>query len=522
MFVDYDLFLKVTLGFYKYFWCRLMKSHLFLLCILFIQIQLLSQPISGYVKNNAQQGLADKSVEVYMTIDGNYVIGSDLTASNGYFVTSSYTDIEDEHNQIEGIVYTAGSNSANIEINTISSSNVIIKLFDITGQEVYKFQGENTGKKIYPLPVSQFANALYISAVTVNGKTDVNKILSIDDKLYFGKTSSLVKKSSLNKNSLTSTLDSIIVSGDAIKRTTFTYNLSISGSYSVGNLVVDSNYVNLILDVKKLMEWKQTNNQLSNALVNISGQEKITDANGRANFYIPSGRNTLNITHPQIYDRETILRIEKDSTHTEYILDTLNFTSAMMDMYNDIFGRIWPGWGYQASQWAEPPIIYIVADTTQEPDRGRVLQQIAKIDTVLKPAYTTPKHPEGLLKNMQIRVGLNPPAFETPGYYMITWDDIAPNGGLTYVQTDTTTGKILYAHTVYNELLSHFEMEYATIHELSTGISAAGRSNALPSVWNLPSPSWEERNFTPTDLQMILYQYTRPLKNKIIDKDEGF
>jgi hypothetical protein len=65
-------------------------------------------------------------------------------------------------------------------------------------------------------------------------------------------------------------------------------------------------------------------------------------------------------------------------------------------------------------------------------------------------------------------------------------------------------------------------MERITIHELSSGISAAGRSNALSSVWNLPVPSWEERNFTPTDLQMILYQYTRPLKNKIIDKDDGF
>lgn len=49
-----------------------------------------------------------------------------------------------------------------------------------------------------------------------------------------------------------------------------------------------------------------------------------------------------------------------------------------------------------------------------------------------------------------------------------------------------------------------------------------GRSNDIPSVWNLPLPSYEERNFVPTDLQIILYQYSRPPGNKIVDKDDGF
>jgi hypothetical protein len=290
---------------------------------------------------------------------------------------------------------------------------------------------------------------------------------------------------------------------------------------------VDSHSVNVSIVVKKLMEWKQANNQLANALVNISGIEKTTDANGQAIFTnIPSGRNSLIITHSEIYKRETILRLENDSTHTEYILDTLNYPNQLMDFTDVLLGKkiiyqndtiIYKMRG----RWTKPLIFYIVADTTQEPDRARFLQQKAKIDTVLVPAYTSPLYPEGFLKDYQIEVGLNPP-YNQEGYYIIQWFNIAPTLGLTSANTDTTTGEILYAKTTYNELLDDYEMDYLTIHELGTGLSNAGRENALPSVWNLPLPSYQNRNFAPTDLQMILYQYSRPPGNKIIDKDNGW
>ena len=160
-----------------------------------------------------------------------------------------------------------------------------------------------------------------------------------------------------------------------------------------------------------------------------------------------------------------------------------------MDFYDDVFGRDWPGWGYKSSRWEQQPIFYIVADTTQEPGRWRALQQIAKIDTVLKPTYTTPEYPEGFLKDVQIQIGTNPPD-QIPRYIVIKWDNIAPALGLTSVETDTTTGKILYAQTRYNELLTDYEMDRVTIHELSSTLSTAGRSNALPSVWNLPIPGY--------------------------------
>lgn len=191
-----------------------------------------------------------------------------------------------------------------------------------------------------------------------------------------------------------------------------------------------------------------------------------------------------------------------------------------MNFYDPVFGRTDPFLhGEQTNRWAEPPIFYIVADTTTEPGRWRALQQIAKIDTVLAPAYTSPVYPEGFLKNYQVEIGLNPPWQN--GYYIIEWEEISPDIALTYVESDTTSGDILKARTTYNSLADAYTMERVTIHELSSGMSFAARSNDIPSVWNT-SPSYEERNFVPTDLQMILYQYSRPPGNKIVDKDDGF
>lgn len=483
---------------------------------------------TGKVVNNTQQGLEGKKVEIYFNQGNGQQKYHGWTDNQGDFTINQYsTPVEQEKTLPTG--YSISQNypnpfnpKTNIDITLPKTSKIKIRTYNTLGEQIHNIEQElTTGTNKIPLNFNNNASGIYIAQIIIDDKYIQNKKMI----MIHGTINNIqqTKKQQLQKNNTTTNIDSIVITGDAIKRKTFTgFPQYTTNNIDLGPLQVDSNYVNLILDVKKLMEWKQANNQLANALVNVSGQEKITDTNGQVNFITPSGRNTLKITHPQIYDRETILRLENDSTHTEYILDTLNYPQAYMDFYNYTFGRNSPGWSYQASQWAEPPIIYIVADTTTEPGRWRALQQIAKIDTVLKPAYTTPRYPEGFLKDVQIQIGTNPPAWQTPGYYIIEWVNIAPNGGLTGVKTDTTTGKILSANTQYNELLSHFEMEYLSIHELSTGISATGRSNALSSVWNLPVPSWDERNFTESDKKMILYQYTRPPGNKIIDKDKEY
>jgi hypothetical protein len=499
--------------------------------LLLLTLNVLSQTFTGKVVNNLSQGLESKKVEVHLTIDGVYTKFLDWTDALGNFSadSASTSGINDENLLPDcfdvSLNYPQPFNPKTIfNVTLPHNSQISVDVFTILGERVFIMD-----KKEYPAGLSKlvielngFSNGVYIARINIDDKYFISRKMLL---LYGSQHAKDFSVSVLNKNNGIIMLDSISVSGDAIYKKTVYYGQQITlGNYDVGNIQVDSHFVNLSLTVRKLMECTQTNNQQTNALVNVSGQEAMTDANGQAIFNnIPSGRNTLTITHPEIYTRETILRLENDSTHTEYILDTLNYPQVLMDFTDEILGKIINGQPYKMrGRWTEPPIFYIVADTTTEEGRWRANQQIAKIDTVLAPAYTTPQYPEGFLKNYQVEVGLNPPPTLTPGYYVIDWQNIAPNIGLTGVTSDTASGKILSARTTYNINLTPYEMDRTIIHELSSGLSATGRNNSIPSVWNLPVAPYEYRNFAPTDLQMILYQYSRPPGNKIVDKDDGF
>jgi hypothetical protein len=503
---------------------------IFFCLILLFTFNVLSQTFTGKVVNNFVQGLEGKKVEIYFNNDGVNKRFLDWTDANGNFFADSAGTLDVDDKNILPIGFNISLNYPQpfnpktiFNIDLPRNSQISADVFTILGERILSIDKKeySAGNHKLIIELNGFSNGVYIARINIDDKYFVaRKLLLLYGSQHANENNGVII-SNLKKPTTTTNIDSVVITGDAIKKKVITgFPQYTQDNIDLGTFMVDSNYVNLILDVKKLMEWKQTNNQLSNALVNVSGREATTDANGQATFNIPSGKNSLTITHPEIYTRETILRLENDSTHTEYILDTTNFTSPMMEFYNDIFGRIWPGQGYQASRWTEQPIFYIVADTTSEPGRWRALQQIAKIDTVLAPAYISPVYPEGFLKNYQLEIGLNPPTNGT-GYYIIDWGEISPYIGLTGVFSDKTTGKILGAITTYISLAVPEDMEYATIHELSSGMSFVGRSNNIPSVWNNPIPT-ANINFTPTDLQMILYQYSRPPGNKIIDKDDGF
>lgn len=509
-----------------------MKKLFFI--ITFVPNLIYTQTFTGKVENNFAQGLEGKKVEIYFNTDGVNKRFLDWTDSSGNFSTDSVStsDVNAENLLPDGyeisLNYPQPFNPKTIfNITLPRSSQISVDVFTILGEKILSLD-----KKDYPaglnklvIELNGFSNGFYIARISIDDKYFISrKLLLLYGSQHANETSVSATLQFLNKINTTTTVDSVVITGDTIKRSVFTgFPQYTTSNIDLGTFQVDSNYVNLIVNVKKLMEWQQANNQLTNATVNVSGREQTTDANGQATFMnIPSGKSSLIITHPEIYTRETILRLENDSTHTEYILDTLNYPQVLMDFTDDILGKIINGEPYKMrGRWTGPPIFYIVADTTQEPGRWRALQQIAKIDTVLKPAYTSPLYPEGFLKDYQIEVGTTNVPYGQPGYYVITWEDISPNIGLTYVETDTSTGKILYAQTRYNSLADANTMEYATIHELSSGMSFVGRSNDIPSVWNLPHSS-ASKNFLPTDLQIILYQYSRPPGNKIIDKDDGF
>ena len=502
-----------------------MKSFLILLISFFFQAQTLPQQIYGYVKNNALQGLESKLVEIYMTINGNYVVGSDLTASNGYFVTGTYTDVDEEQAQIEGIVYSANSSSANIEISTIATSNVIIKLYDITGQEIYKYQGENSGRKIYSLPLEHFANALYISMVTVNDRTDVNKILNIDNRLYFGKTSSLIKKNSFNKNSLASTLDSIIVSGYAIHRTTFTFGVIVNTSYDVGNLLVDSAFVSVTGRVYKLMEWQEPNNGLEGASIQIGNKNMITGTDGVFNFVIPSGINDVLITHENIYQRQTNLNTEKDTTIKFDILDKTNFPEDLMANLDTLTGRIIPGID-KTFRWKQMPIYYIIADTNIVDEKTFYEQQKLYIKQHLEPGYITPRYPEGFIKNAEIQVGTNPPAQGTDGYVLVKQDTTLSGGGIanTWIYRNNANAVVYSGVVIYLKGLTPQTMDRITIHELASCMNEVGRTNPYDNILSVfdTGPPIAASRFTEYDYKMLLFLYNRPGGVLRPDTDDGW
>lgn len=493
-----------------------------------------SQTFTGKVVNNFIQGLEGKKVEIYFNTDGVNKRFLDWTDAEGNFSADSIgtLDVDDKNLLPDGfsisLNYPQPFNPKTIfNITLPHNSQISVDVFTILGERILTLDKKefSAGTNELVIELDGFSNGVYIARINIDDKYFISrKLILLYGSQHAKETSVSSNLHILSKITTTTNIDSVIITGDAIKKKVITgFPQYTRNEINLGTFIVDSNYVNLILNVKKLMKWKENNNQQTNALVNLSGQEAITDTNGQVSFITPSGINNLTITHPEIYTRETILRLENDSTHTEYILDTLNYAHRTMNFYDLVFGRTDPYLhGEKTNRWTEPPIFYIVADTTKEPDRWRALQQIAKIDTVLKPAYTTPQYPEGFLKNYQVEIGLNAPAPTTPGYYVIRWEDISPYIGLTGVTSDKASGKILSARTTYNSVVLPVDMERFTIHELSSGMSYAARDNDIPSVWNLPLPPYEYRNFAPTDLQMILYQYSRPPGNKIIDKDDGF
>ncbi len=488
-----------------------------------------AQDISGRVVNNGSG--VEAGVDCHMTIDGNYALFTAPSDDNGFFVANSTTDVKDptETENIGGIRYMPG---ARLNLNLNSYSNVKISIVDLLGQERDVINQEMSGENNIQLDMRDYASGLYIIKTEIDGKIYANKILKTDGFFNYGKIEQQIegrKEQSMNKNNQgwlrkgdsDITLDSITVKGNGIQTKTVPYGWIITGNTDVGEIEADSAYVTISGRVYKLMKWTEQNNGIEGAIVTVGNQIATSGANGQYSLIVPSGINNVNITHPQTWERNTVIKTEKDTTMDLDVLDTLNFSSNLMTFYNSIFGRNAPGLAYQTNRWKEPPIFYIVADTTQEPGRSRALKQIEKINQVLKPAYTTPLYPNSFLENPQIEIGQNPPPIWTPGYYIIEWGEISGAEGLTGCKVDTTKGEIYSSHTKYNSQINSQSLERITVKELSTGMSYNLRDDQIPSIWNV-SVLFENRNFTDNDKKMILFNYGRIGRNTKPDSNNNF
>lgn len=489
--------------------------------------------ISGYVKNNAGQGLEGKVVEVHLTNNwagGIHQTWYHTTNQQGRFAADpTTTDIDDiipENYQIDAPYPNPFNPSTTITVPVKEQGRYELVLIDAIGQQIATFNEElNSG--IHRFTIQQPGAA----GIYIYGFKGKDGMISSNKLVYLGgatKATEIIthkdeRELPLSMMKITDeafTLDSIKIRGDAIQTKTFPFNIQTNGIYDVGDLLIDSAFVNINGKIYNLFDWQQQNNGIEGATIKIGTREAITDVNGNFQILMPTGPNIIKIQHPQYYTRETELIFYNDAEITDNLVSKQAIPDSVYEYNNVILGRKdLPNFGNQTRRWKNPPIFYIVVDTNTTEGMAKYLQQKAKIDTVIKPLYTTTEYPNSFLENAQIETGTNPPAPLTEGYYVIEWDPNLPSLGISGA-ANRETGEIYYAITTYKNF-DPTTIERITVKELTTGLSGTTRYNNLPSLWNI-SVDWENRNGGPYDKKIIEWQYSRPGGNKIEDKDNGW
>lgn len=493
-----------------------------------------AQTITGRVTNNIGQGLNGKQVEAHLTIDGHYAKGNNLTNSLGYFTINNITDIEEEQTTTESITYTTENNNPTIEITTPGIGNIEIKMFDITGQEIYKITKETYGKEKFPLPTKNLANTIYFISTKINGKTDTQKFIKTDKKIFFGKKDIKPKNNTIKKTQ-TTTLDSIIVSGEAIQKKTFYYGTTIGTNHNVGDLTVDSLYININGQVYKLFDWTQTNRGIEGATITIGEKTTTTGTNGTYSITIPSGIKEVTITHPNTWTRKTKIIANQNTTIDFDVMDKTRIPENVLAFYDSCSGRIdfFQNENILKRAINKNLLYYIVANINIPQEKSFRDWHILKIDSIIKPALITPMYPEGFLENINLQVGLNPPPEHTDSTYIIKMTEDPPGPGGTgfayttiYFNLDSSNTQYKFGETKsvvsrYWKNMPAFElnMDRLVVHEIISGIGGIiGRFNSIPSVLNR-GPPYDYRNMTETDKYWFLFTFNRMPGNRSPDTD---
>lgn len=422
-----------------------------------------------------------------------------------------------------------------INFSVPSASKISLKIFDIAGRAVATAaEGEySAGMYTASIELNGFANGVYFADFIAKNKDGIfretKKMLLLYGSQHATAPSMKLEKPSMSARTAswtsTTTIDSVVVSGKIdgkeVKATTGFINVPITqDSTHLGTLVVQDFVVNG--KVYLLMKWDKPDiNAVANANVSFGNISTTTDANGNYSVSLPFAQKyDITITHPIAYTRETKFTVDRNLTLNLDVVDTVNFSREVMNFYNVvIINKDFRGTGIR---WVTLPTFYIVADTNTTLGKKRFDFQKSKILNVLVPAYKTPYDTASFLKNVKIEAGLTPPTRYTPGFFVVRWDSVNFLPGYiayTIIRPNFKSGTIDYAESVYHEKLSDVEMEKATIHELSTGMNLAGRSNSMPSVWNFAAND-NTKNFTPNDIKMCLFLYSRSPGSMMPDKDD--
>ena len=489
---------------------------------------------SGKVVNNSQQGLEGKKVEVFFNQGSGQIAYHGWTNSQGNFlVNQTSTHVEQENELPDG--YTISQNYPNpfnprtiINISLPKNSIISLDVFTILGEKVFSSDRKEflAGNNSLAIELNGLSNGVYIARINIDDKFFISRKLLLIYGSQHASELPIPNYKVFEKTVITTTIDSVVITGDAIKRTTFTgFPQYTTNNIALGTFIVDSNYVNINGGLYKLMKWTEPNNGLEGASIQIGNKNMTTGTDGTFNLIIPSGRNDVIISHDNIYQRKTKIIAEKDTTINFDILDKTNFSEDLMANLDTLTGRIIPQIG-KTFRWKNVPIFYIQADTNIVEEKEFYEQQKTFIEQHLKPGYIGSKYTEGFIKNAEILVGINPPDFGTEEYHIVKQDTTLPGGGIanTWIYRDNNKCTVYSAVTIYLKGLSPPTMDRITIHELASGMNEVGRTNPYDNILSVfdNGPPIAASRFTEYDYKMLLFLYNRPGGVLRPDTDNGW
>ncbi|MBU2508416.1 MAG: T9SS type A sorting domain-containing protein [Bacteroidetes bacterium] len=238
----------------------------FILAITLSIATMLAQTVSGRIILQSGEGVGDANLSLYIHPN----IYTTTTSENGSFVFDGVTSVVDASIPTGYSVSVNYPNPFNPTTRFIvgipATSNIGVEVFNILGQKVIgDIEGfYSAGNHTIDIELNGLPNGIYISRVTFNDKhTFVKKMMLLygSQHLQSSSISSLMKRGS-SASILSTTIDSIVVSGGSIILKTFTGLSDYDGSsLTLGDLIVEKDST-AILYVGKYYKTVQIGNQI--------------------------------------------------------------------------------------------------------------------------------------------------------------------------------------------------------------------------------------------------------------------
>src|SRR3989339_18884 len=494
--------------------------------------------LSGRVVNSHGVGLSNKNVVLFLNNNEKKLNG--VTNADGvYVIPFTPSDVRHEYFLPEG--YSVSNNypnpfnpATNVNITLPERSRVEMKVYDMLAQELGTVVDGEYDAGVHGVNVdledlvSSPSQGVYILKTVINDAyANAKKILFLRDSQHAGSFNfgGVSSNNYFSKVSLQDVVDSMHVNGRSILPTSKSLGVIISGDTDLGDVVVDSAF-NVDGKVISTIRYDQPNNHLPNLTVIIDGYSAVSDSLGNFSVQVPvdsvvpppfSGlspwHRKMDIVDESIWTRKKHIYIDGDTSNViEDVLTKADFPDSVMNFLNELSWRDKGGLYDVIMRFVDKPIFYIVADTTQ--DFGKNFYNLLStfVRGTLNDLTKSKKYPLGFLENVVIETGVNPPADDTPSYYVIkTSMDYGNASALTgsfSIHPDGQPYTPVYAKTtfgVYPEPRLDI-IKKLLAHEILSGlVFMPTRSNDLFSVYNT-GPSGK---IFDTDRLMWKYIFSR-------------